>query len=131
MMHADQSQKNTPARPPAITPGQVAAKALVGAGRELGLTQRELGEIVGVSEATVSRMRTGSYALSGKPLDLALYLIRVFRSLDAIAGGEGATVKGWVKAANSDLHGVPGELMKTPAGLVDVMNYLDAARAAT
>lgn len=115
----------------ALSPGQVAAKALVNAGRELGLTQRDLSAIVGVSEATVSRMRGGGYELAGKPLDLALYLIRVFRSLDAIAGGEAEVIKGWVRSDNTDLHGVPRALMQSPAGLVDVMNYLDAARAPT
>jgi DNA-binding XRE family transcriptional regulator len=116
---------------PAASPGRIAAKALFNAGRELGLTQRDLAGIVGVSEATVSRMRGGGFELSGKPLDLALYLIRVFRSLDAIAGGEAAVIKGWIKSANADLHGVPRELMQSPAGLVDVMTYLDAARAPT
>lgn len=112
-------------------PGRVVAKAVVNAARELGLSQRELAGILGVSESTVSRMNGGGHDLAGKPLDLALYLIRIFRSLDAVAGGEAATVRGWIKAANADLHGVPKDLMRTPAGLVDVMNYLDAARAPT
>ena len=112
-------------------PGRVVAKALFAAGRELGISQRELAGIVGVSEASVSRMRGGGYELSGKPLDLALYLIRVFRSLDAIAGGEVPVIRGWIKTQNTDLHGVPKELMTSPAGLVEVMNYLDAARAPT
>jgi len=112
-------------------PGRVVAKALFNAGRELGLSQRELAGIVGVSEASVSRMRDGGFELAGKPLDLALYVIRIFRSLDAIAGGEAPVSRGWIAGANTDLGGVPKALMATPAGLVEVMNYLDAARAPT
>lgn len=112
-------------------PGRVVAKAAFNAARELGLTQRELAQTLGVSEATVSRMKDGGYALGGKPLELALCLIRVFRSLDAIAGGDPATVKGWMAAENRDLGGVPRAQVITATGLIETLNYLDAARAPT
>lgn len=112
-------------------PGRVVAKAAFNAARELGLTQRELAQTLGVSEATVSRMKDGGYALEGKPLELALCLIRVFRSLDAIAGGDAATVKGWMAAENRDLGGVPRAQVITATGLIETLNYLDAARAPT
>ncbi|MGR3465643.1 MbcA/ParS/Xre antitoxin family protein [Limimaricola sp.] len=114
---------------PAVDSGRVAAKACFNAAMELGLSQRELAATIGVSEATVSRMRGGGYALAGKPLELALCLIRVFRSLDAIAGGEVDTMRGWIANPNSDLGGTPKALIRSAAGLVDTMNYLDAARA--
>jgi DNA-binding XRE family transcriptional regulator len=110
-------------------PRRVVAKAAVNAARELGLSQRELGGVIGVSEATVSRMRDGGYALPAKPYELAACLIRVFRSLDAIAGGDPATITGWMTSPNNDLSGVPKEMIATAPGLVTVMNYLDAARA--
>ena len=112
-------------------PGRVVAKAAFNAARELGLTQRELAQTLGVSEATVSRMKDGGHALEGKPLELALCLIRVFRSLDAIAGGDAATVKGWMTAENRDLGGVPRAQVITATGLIETLNYLDAARAPT
>ena len=112
-------------------PGRVVAKAAFNAARELGLTQRELAQTLGVSEATVSRMKDGGYALEGKPLELALCLIRVFRSLDAIAGGDAATVKGWMAAENRDLGGVPRAQVITATGLIETPNYLDAARGPT
>lgn len=110
-------------------PARLLAKAAFNAANELGLTQRDLAEVIGVSAATVSRMKGGAYPLEGKPAELALCLIRVFRSLDAIAGGDPDTIKGWIKNPNSDLHGVPKQMMAGAAGLVGVMNYLDAARA--
>ncbi len=112
-----------------LTPGQIAAKAVFNAARELGLTQRDLARSIGLSEPSISRMKGGGYTLEGKPLELALCIIRIFRALDAIAGGEAAVVRGWIANENSDLGAVPKDLIATATGLVDVMNYLDAARA--
>ena len=109
--------------------GRVLAKAAVNAAVELGLSQRELAAAIGVSEATVSRMRGGGYELQGKPFELSACVVRVFRSLDAIAGSDPDTVRGWMENANSDLNGVPREMIAQATGLITVMNYLDAARA--
>ncbi len=109
--------------------GAILAKAGFRAARLLGLSQKEMAEVIGVSPASVSRMKDGSFALAGKPFELAACLIRVFRSLDAIVGGDGKAMKSWMKSENHALHGVPRDLVQTPAGLVDVMNYLDARRA--
>jgi predicted transcriptional regulator len=114
---------------PQLTPGQIAAKAVFNAARELGLSQRDLARCIGVSEPSVSRMKGGGYALEGKPLELALCVIRIFRALDAIAGGEAAVIRGWIANDNSDLRAAPKDMIATATGLVDVMNYLDAARA--
>ena len=116
---------------PTISPGQVAAKAAFRAATELGLSQRDLGEAIGVSGATVSRMKDGGYELAGKPLELALCLIRVFRSLDAIVGGDSASLRGWMANRNDILGGKPKALVLTATGLIEVMQYLDSARAPT
>lgn len=123
------AQMNTPARIPAASPGHVAAKAVFNAARELGLSQRDLSRALGLSEPSVSRMKGGGFALDGKPLELALCVIRLFRSLDAMAGGEAAVIRGWMANPNHDLGGRPKELIAQATGLIDVMNYLDAARA--
>jgi hypothetical protein len=59
--------------------------AAVRAARRLELRNKVLGRIIGVSEATVSRMKRGDYPLdpSGKPFELALLFVRLYRSLDA------------------------------------------------
>jgi len=116
---------------PITTPGEVAAKAAFRAAHELGLSQRDLGEAIGVSGATVSRMKDGGYDLAGKPLELALCLIRVFRSLDAIVGGDSASLKGWMANRNDILGDSPKALVLTATGLIEVMQYLDSARAPT
>ena len=86
---------------------------------------------IGVSGATVSRMKDGGYDLAGQPLELALCLIRVFRSLDAIVGGDSASLKGWMANRNDILGDRPKALVLTATGLIEVMQYLDSARAPT
>jgi transcriptional regulator with XRE-family HTH domain len=112
-------------------PAVVATKAAVRAAERLGLTARVLAAVLGVSEATVSRMRRGEHALEAgsKPFELAILFVRLFRSLDAIAGGEEAVARGWMAAENTVLGGRPADLVRTVSGLVDVIAYLDARRA--
>lgn len=112
-------------------PGRVVAKAAFNAAQELGLSQRELAQAIGVSDATVSRMKGGGYLLQGKPFELATCVIRIFRSLDAMAGADPDTIRGWMANKNNDLNGVPRDLLAQATGLILVMNYLDAARAPT
>lgn len=109
--------------------GLLIGKAVTRASQELGLKQSELADIVGVSASQISKIKDGHAPVVGKAAELALYLVRVFRSLDAISGGDMKSNRAWIRNANSDLNGIPAELLKEAAGLVDVMNYLDASRA--
>ena len=52
----------------------------------------------------------------------------VYRSLDAMVGGNPEALRAWLTHANDHLHGVPAELLRTPQGLVHVADYLDAMR---
>lgn len=111
--------------------GTVLTKAVIRAAERLGLSARALAAATGLSEATVSRMRRGRYVLEdgSKPFELAALLVRVFRSLDAIAGGEDEVVRAWMRNPNAALGGAPMERIVTVSGLVDVVAYLDARRA--
>jgi hypothetical protein len=108
----------------------VTRAALRAAGR-LGVSHKALGRIIGLSEATVSRMGSGSYTLApgDKAFELALLFIRLFRALDAIAGGDEAVAAAWLKNENLALGGMPLALIQSVPGLVHVLAYLDARRA--
>ncbi len=110
-------------------PHFVLAKAVLRSGDLLGLSQQDLAQVIGVSPASISRMKAGTMPLTGKPYELAAHLVRVFRSLDAIVGGDEAAMRGWMQAENLALGGVPAVLIRTVGGLIDVVNYLDARRA--
>ncbi|MFH2009304.1 MAG: MbcA/ParS/Xre antitoxin family protein [bacterium] len=60
--------------------------------------------------------------------ELALLLIRVFRSLDALVGGDEAKARAWFRAHCEPLAGVPAELVSRVSGLVAAAEYLDAMR---
>jgi DNA-binding XRE family transcriptional regulator len=111
-------------------PGAVIARALLRAAAALGLSQKDLAQVVGVSGATMSRLVSGGRRLApeSKEGELALLLIRVFRSLDALLGGKADDVRAWFNAANVHLGGVPAVRVRTVEGLVHVAEYLDAMR---
>lgn len=97
----------------------------------LGLSAKELATVIGLSEATLSRLKHGQGAgsLSGKAYELALLFVRLYRSLDAITGGDDAVSRRWLRAENSALGGVPAERIRSIDGLAHVLAYLDARRA--
>jgi DNA-binding XRE family transcriptional regulator len=114
-----------------VSEAAVASKAVLRAAARLGLSHKTLAKIIGVSEATVSRMGGGSYQLTrgDKPFELALLFVRVFRSLDAIAGGDEAVATAWLRSENLALGGTPLTLIQSVPGLVHVLAYLDARRS--
>jgi hypothetical protein len=109
----------------------VVSKAVARSADLLGLTNAVLARTIGVSEATGSRLRTGAFALvpGTKPYELSLLLIRLFRGLDAVVGGDEASLRSWMMTANRALGGVPRDLVQTATGLVAAVYYVDAARA--
>ena len=109
----------------------VVSKALLRAAEALGLSSAELAAIIGTSESTLSRLRhrkRGPIPLGTKEGELALLFLRVFRSLDAMVGGNESHAKAWLRAENHHVGGVPLRRMKKIEGLVDVAEYLDAMR---
>jgi hypothetical protein len=108
----------------------VLRKAVLRAAQRLGLAQKDLGEIVGLSAASVSRLASGGLVLEpeSKQGELALLFLRMVRSLDAIVGGDEEKARLWFFAHNTHLAGVPNERARSVEGLVDVVQYLDAVR---
>lgn len=107
------------------------AKALVRAAEKLRVSNRVLSRIIGVSEATVSRMKKGDYPLETgqKPFQLAVLFVRLYRSLDALTGGDDDVSAKWLSNPNTALDGIPIELVQSVSGLTNVIFYLDARRA--
>ena len=120
----------TTARHTAGDPATVLSQATVRAARLLGISQSALADVLGVSAATMSRVASGQKTLEpgSKPWQLAALFVRLFRALDAIVGSDDAA-RAWLRGANAGLGGVPMELIRDPAGLSRVVDYLDASRA--
>lgn len=117
----------------AVSPdrGAILTKAAMRAAERLDISGRLLAEVLGVSEAQVSRFRKDEASLAEhtKPYELAAMLVRVFRSLDAISGGDETVVRSWLTQMNSALGARPSERITSVQGLADVVTYLDARRA--
>lgn len=114
---------------PRPEPGPVIAKALLSAAARLGVKNRHLGAIIGSSEASISRLQHGrGLDPASKEGELALLFLRLYRSLDALVGGDDAAARDWLASENTHIGGVPAERIRTVEGLVDVVQYLDAMR---
>ena len=108
----------------------VVSKALKNAADYWGISNKHLGRIIGLSEATVSRLKNGRYQLAhdSKEWQLALIFLRIFRGLDAYMGGHVENEKAWLNANNAALGGVPIALMQHVEGLTGVVQYVDFMR---
>jgi len=102
----------------------VLSKALFNAGRLLGLSQTDLGVIVGKDRSSIAR----GLDPQSKSGELALLLIRCYRSLYVLVGGEGADLRHWMHTKNRDTGGVPAQQVRSVQGLTRVLEYLDAMR---
>jgi len=111
---------------------RVLTTATVRVADQLGLGQAELARILGLSPSTVSRMVKGDWLIppEAKTWELAAMLVRVFRSLAALVGGNEKHVQQWFRAENVHLGAAPAKLVFKIEGLTRVAAYLDAMRGA-
>jgi hypothetical protein len=107
------------------------AKATIRAADRLGVTNKALARIIGLSEPSVTRMKRGDFPLEmgRKPYELAMLFVRLYRSLDAVVGGDDAVARAWLTNYNLALKGHPIDLIQSVSGLTNVIQYLDARRA--
>jgi hypothetical protein len=110
---------------PRADAGRTLTKALLNAGKALGLTQDELGAVVGRDRTAFHR---GGLDPESKAGELALLLIRAYRSLYVLAGNQPGEIRHWMHTENRHTGGIPAEQVKSVPGLIHVVEYLDAIR---
>ena len=124
--------QTTRTKPKAAIPSDtlVLSKSVANAARLWGLSNESLGQIIGISASSASRLRAGTLQLErgSKPFELAQYLVRLFRSLDSMTGSDDKASKSWLATDNLDLAGRPIDLIRTVKGLSEVANYVDDFR---
>lgn len=108
----------------------VLSKATVRAADHFGISNTILGSVLGLSEASVSRLKRHQYLVPrhSKSYELALLFVRLFRSLDSIMGGDDEASRSWLRTPNTALRGRPIDLIATIPGLTSVVAYVDSRR---
>ena len=107
----------------------VLATAISKLKEDIKLKAQDIADIIGQHRNTTDRcLKNGELDPNSKPGELALLLIRVYRSLYAINGGDKKAIIHWLTTYNNHLNAIPLERMKTVMGLAFVVNYLDAMR---
>ncbi|MEK6749419.1 MAG: antitoxin Xre/MbcA/ParS toxin-binding domain-containing protein [Pseudomonadota bacterium] len=110
-------------------PSAVLCKALFRAIDALGLTQADLGQIIGLDRTSITRIKKkGELDPASKSGELATVIVRIFRDLYVLMGGDSAAMQHWMQTINLHLNGRPNELMRQAQGLILVLTYLDAMR---
>lgn len=119
-----------PAARPLPSPVGVLTRATLRAAEYLGLSQRVLAQVLGVSAASLSRLgRSRHIDPESKEGELAILFVRLYRGLDSLVGGSDEKARAWLAAENAHLAGVPLELIQSVEGLVRTTEYVDAMRA--
>lgn len=107
----------------------VLCKALFRATTYLALTQSDLGQTIGLDRSSINRLKQkGTLNPETKPGELAAYVIRIFRDLYALMGGDQDAIRHWMHTQNHHLNGQPAQLILQAQGLIQVLGYLDAMR---
>lgn len=108
----------------------VLTKAICSLAKFYSLSGKDLSKIIGISEASASRISQGIKLISPhtKEGEMALLLLRIYRSLNAMVGNNHEKAKLWLNSQNKYFRNKPIEEMKTIPGLISVLNYLDAMR---
>ncbi|MDP1604703.1 MAG: DUF2384 domain-containing protein [Legionella sp.] len=109
---------------------QVLTKALLNLAKFYGLTGKDLHQILGVSESTITRLNQAKAFISPstKEGEIALLLLRVYRGLNSLLGNNHEKAKLWLNSYNKYFNKKPVEQLKSVVGLVEVVNYIDAMR---
>ena len=109
----------------------VLGKATIRAAHEMRLSNAALARVIGLSEPTISRIAGGrGIDPQSKEGQLALLVVRLFRSLDPLVGSDAQKRHDWLRSHNKALNDTPAALIETPTGLVNALAYLDGMRAA-
>ncbi len=115
----------------ALEEGRVLSGAMARVAACWQLTNEQMAAALGISAASASRLKAGRYPLKrgDKAFELGQYILRLFRSLDALLGSDDLAARSWLHTDNLDLEAKPIDLIKTVRGLTMVADYVDDFRA--
>jgi hypothetical protein len=108
---------------------EVLGKSVLATAEFLGLSAEVLGNVIGRDRTSISRLKKHpTLEPTSKAGELALLLIRIYRGLYAILGGNQAAMREWLMQNNRTLNGRPIDLIQNVVGLTRTLQYIDAMR---
>ena len=93
----------------------ILAKAVLAAAERLGLAHDQLALILNID--SVKNLTSLELDPTSKQGEIALTLIRITTSLDALTGGDTAWMQHFIKSPNKLLSGIPIEQIQEPSGI--------------
>ena len=111
----------------AVSDNELLLQAVSRAADQLNLSRTALARVLGKDRTTLTRAKGIDPA--SKTGELALLLIRVYRSLSVLVGNDRQLLRHWFHTSNRHTGGVPAEQVQSTEGLVAIVQYLDAMRA--
>lgn len=108
-------------------PVKVLTQATLRAAAQLSLGSSDLAKVIGTSPSTISRLSSGSKLIdpNSKEGEMALLLVRLYRSLDAMVGNDSQLRLDWMRAHNRVFKTIPHNFIQCAKGLVTAVNYIE------
>ena len=108
---------------------RVLAKAVLNVAEKLDLKQAQLAAVLGMPGTAISQLRKDpELDPESKQGERAILLIRIYRSLYALMGGDVEWMRHFMILPNRVTGGIPVKQIESIAGLVTVERFVDAMR---
>ena len=110
-----------------LSDDQLLLQAVLRTADKLDLSRTALAKVLGRDRSLFSRGK--GIEPTSKTGELALLLVRLYRSLAVLVGNDPAQMRHWFHTANHHTGGVPAEQVQRTESLVEIVHDLDAMRA--
>ena len=105
----------------------ILAKAVLAAAKRLGLAQDQLALTLNID--SVKTLTSLELDPTSKQGEIALTLIRITTSLDALTGGDTAWMQHFMRSPNKLMSDIPIEQIQNPQGLASILQLVEGLRA--
>ncbi|QTD65691.1 MULTISPECIES: antitoxin Xre-like helix-turn-helix domain-containing protein [Acinetobacter] len=117
---------NTPSSRQSLDQKRILAKAFFKASEQLNLSQTQLAMILGISELEIHKLRSeGQLDPFSQQGERALLIIRLFKALYNLSGGDQETIQLFLSSRNQVTGGIPLEQIETMNGLVACLQFVE------
>ena len=105
----------------------VLAKAFFNVTEQLNFTQTQIATILGISESAISQLKIAcKIDTTSQQGEIALSIIRLFKLLDSLSGGDLDWIRHFLNSKNQVTGGVPIKQIETACGLVSIFQFIEA-----